>query len=254
MNRDNVEESNNMSGNTFFCSQYMTKKFEDDTQKKYEKESDLKIEYVDHGIVHPLEISHTGRAEDRQYGGVTDKNFNFIELSLNRRSKGENYVPFYDWYIGANPNNKNIKYLDEEVVFIGPIKQGLSHFYLETVSRFWFFLNEDNLKYKIAFLSRSDDYPDFELIDFFFSGLNIKKENLLEIKEPTQFRTVIVPEQSFELHLSYHKQYKDIFDKLKSNVPPAPYEKVYFAKFPWRSVGEELIVEICKKNGYRDCK
>jgi hypothetical protein len=125
------------------------------------------------------------------------------------------------------------------------------HFLLETFCRCWFFLNDENLKYKIAFLTSAGDYPLFERrIDPFFKLLNIDKNKLLEINEATQFRTVIVPEQSFELNLSYHKKYKDIFDKLKSNVPAASYEKVYFAKLPDRSIGEDLAVEIFEKNGY----
>ncbi|MDR0572223.1 MAG: glycosyltransferase family 61 protein, partial [Rickettsiales bacterium] len=222
-------------------------------EKNYKKERDLEVQYVDRGIIHPLEISDTGRAENRQYGGVTDKNFNFIELSLNKRAIGDGYNPINDWYIGANPNSfgKQIKYIDEDVVFIGPIKCHMLHFLLETFCRCWFFLNNDNFSYKIAFLTSEDDCPLWEhRVNPFFELLNIDKNRLLEIKDVTQFRTVIVPEQSFELNKSYHKKYKDIFDKLKSNVPSASYEKVYFAKLPDRSIGEDLAVEIFEKNGY----
>jgi hypothetical protein len=43
-----------------FCSEYMTQKFMDDMQKGYEKKRDLEVQCVDHGIIHPLEISYTG--------------------------------------------------------------------------------------------------------------------------------------------------------------------------------------------------
>jgi hypothetical protein len=231
----------------------MRDKFQRDVRKNYQKERDLLIERVDKGIVHPLELSETGEAENKAFGGVTDSQFNFIELSLDKRSIGDGNVPVADWYVGANPKNfdRKIKFIDEEVVFIGPIKRHFAHFYLETLSRCWFFLDKNNLKYKIAFLSSELDTPRFDLVHDIFKCLGITPDYLIEVKEPTQFKTVIIPEQSYELNMSFHMQYKKLIDEVKLKIKPMNYKKVYFAKLPERSIGEDEVIDLFESNGYK---
>jgi hypothetical protein len=227
----------------------MTNKFQEENKKKYKKDHALKVEYVNEGIIHPL----ANGGENKVYGGVTDKYFNFIRLSLDKRGQGEANVPVNEWYIGANPDsfNKKINFINEDVVFIGPIKRHFAHFYLEAFCRCHFFLNKNNLKYRIAFLSSEDDVPRFDLVNVFFESIGIDTNNLIEIKKPLQFKTVIIPEQSFEEQLSYHAKYKDLIDRLKKSIPAANYKKIYFAKLPERVLGENLAVNIFEKNGYK---
>ncbi len=242
---------------TLFCSEYMLEKFNKADQVNYKKSHDLQVLYIKNGIIHPQELSETNEKENNQYGGVTDENLNFIELSLPKRFQGDCTVKYHQWYIGANPNiqTEDIEYIDEDVVFIGPIKSYISHFYLETFCRCWFFLNENNLKYKIAFLSNEGEPPNYEYVCQFLDGLGINQDSLIEIKKPTKFRTVIVPEQAYELNKCYHPIYKDLFDKIKEKIEPAPYKKVYFSKkFNFeqnpRITGDELAQEIFEANGF----
>jgi len=219
----------------------------------------LKVEFVKNGIIHPNEWTDDMVKEINNFGGVTDENLNVIELSKPKHEQGDGDFPISEWYIGPNPNNNfnNIEYINEDIVYIGPIKKSISHFYLETFCRCWFFLNEGNLNYKIAYTVQKGEEPKWNLVYEFLEGIGIKRENLIEIKNPTKFKTVIVPEQACELQKSYHPLYKALFDKLKEGVEPLSYKKVYFSKKyvgkVWfnRSLNYYLLDKIFKNKGYK---
>jgi capsular polysaccharide biosynthesis protein len=99
-------------------------------------------------------------------------------------------------------------------------------------------------------LSNVKNPPYFDLIYELFECIGVDPGNLIEIKEATQFRTVIVPEQAYELNTNYHNKYRELIDFAKGYVPAAEYRKVYFAKLPSRSIGENLAVDLYKSNGF----
>lgn len=241
----------------FFCSPEMLEKFDKSYKINYKKENELEVLTVKNGIIHPLELSETMQNGNKQFGGVTDENLKFIDFSLQKRYKEDSKTNEDDWYIGANPNlnPKTIKYIDEEIVFLGPIKKHFAHFYLETLSRIWFFLDQNHLNYKIAYLTQDGDKPKYELMNEFFNLLGLQMENFIEIKEPTKFKNVIIPEQSYELQHNYHPLYKQTIDRLKLTITPGIHKKVYFSKkfnYPGspRTIGDYISEELFKKNGY----
>lgn len=71
-----------------FCTDEMIKNHRKAMGIDYEIHRDLKVEIVSNGIIHPLEVPEGGREEYLNYGGVTDENLNFIELSLMKRDRG----------------------------------------------------------------------------------------------------------------------------------------------------------------------
>lgn len=244
-----------------YCSDRMKQKLHREYEADHEKNRDLKVEFVFKGIIHPNEWDENMLREVNNYGGVTDEYLNFVELSLNNRFIGDGIFPVSKWHIGANPHRDftDIKYEDYDIFYLGPIKNHFFHNIIEVFSRLWFFLDSENLKYKIAYTVQKGDEPQLEAYKDLFSGLGISLENLVEIKEPTQFRTVIVSEQSFELNGDYHKIYDELYKKLSVNVKSQGYEKVYLSKkenvhgfnnvtrFPhW-----EYVDKILKKNGFK---
>ena len=236
----------------------MINKFDKLSRKPIHKFDDLSVETVPHGFICPLVCGASGQNERCMYGGVVDESFKFVKSSLQKREQGEFSINIEDWYIGAEPDisGKNIKYIDEDVVFIGPIKHHFAHFYLESLSRLWFLLDNTNKKYKIAYLTQDNDEPDWKNFNAFFELLGISKENLLEIKEYTQFRNVIIPEQSFVLNGYYHNLYLRTIDRIMLNVKPARYKKVFFSKkYNYykgnRTIGDDISEELFKKNGYK---
>jgi len=243
-------KENKMS--TLFCGDEMLNNYKQECQANYEKSNSLKIERVSNGIVHPLQLSRVGKIENNEFGGVTDEKLNFIDLSLTKRVSPPNLtMNFHDWYKGASPDCSvsDIDYINEDVVFLGALSKHYGHFILEGLSRLWFYLNSENMNYKCVYISGDgkDRFNDY------FKLFGLKEENILKITKPTKFRRVIVPESSIRLHDFYHVKYKETIDKIKENINPAEFEKVYFSKARIknnRAVGEASIEEVFSKNGF----
>lgn len=209
----------------------------------------LKIEEIEKGIAHPLEKSSCNQQEYKEYGGITYPDLIFAELSLQKR-------PNSTWYTGANPstNPKDIKYIDEEVVFLGPFSAHYGHFLLESISRLWFFLNPQNKKYKAIYLTETSHFNKNLLELLYLFGID--DSQLIEIKAPTQFKKIIIPEQSFYLNQYCTEEYINTIDQIKSSIQPSHYKKLYFSKkltnkFNHRGIGENIIEKIFKQNGYK---
>lgn len=172
--------------NRLFLSDKMLEMFAEEDAVDYLKKDELDVVFVENGIVHSLELSETNSIENRQYGGVTDAELNFIELSAMQRTPGRHHDDTTPWYVGANPNLKfvDIDFIDEEVVFLGPLKNQFGHFIVESLARLWFFLDSANLKYKAVYISETDTQKFNELFEFFGLSAN----NLIRITKPTAFR------------------------------------------------------------------
>ncbi len=106
--------------NMYYCAEKMINKFDKLSKKPIHKLDDLSVETVPHGIICPLVRGSSGQNERCMYGGVVDEAFKFVKSSLQKRENCEFSINIEDWYIGAEPDisGKNIKYIDEDVVFI----------------------------------------------------------------------------------------------------------------------------------------
>ena len=233
-----------------YCSNNMIKKFNDDDKVTYQKEKKLSSLSISNGIIHPLEKSETGKHENRQYGGVTDGKFNFIKESSLKRKNPPIYNQFPEWYIGGNPKNiKNkIKYIDEDIVFLGPFPKHYGHFILEGLSRLWYYLDNSKLNIKCAYIEEQGKCRYLEAIELF--GIPLK--NLIKIVEPVKFRNVIIPEQSIRLHDFYTIEYKKTIDRISIDVQPSRFKKIYFTKEgTTKVIGEDEIMKVFSKNGFK---
>lgn len=277
-----------MVKNTYYCSEQTMKQYRMIENLDYEMHHDLAVEYVNDGIVYPLERNICPDYE--QYGGVTDKNGNFIRLSLLDRhifDHEDALKPYRDWYIGANPKyeRQDIKKIDETVVFFGVLYPHYCHAVLEMLSRIWYFL--DRPYCKAVYIADPEIKEEKCFLDF-VKAFGFPLENLMRITQPTRFKQVIIPEQSFRLHDKFHKKHAEVLNRIKQNLPlkkndlyqiekkqhprqfpllwiknklglirPDNYKKIYLLKDPaFTSQGTPRfsdlhIGKIFKKNGYK---
>ncbi len=235
-----------------FCGDEMLRNYNQERQTGYEKSSPLEVLRIANGIVHPLQLPKTSATDATPFGGVTDEKFNFIELSLTKRVSPSNFVcKFNDWYRGTDPDQiqSDIDFVDEDVVFIGALSKHYGHFILEGLARLWFHLDLGNMEYKCVYISEDGE----DRFNECFSLFGIKENNLSKVTKPTKFRTVIVPEQSIRLHDFYHIKYKETIEKIKENIKPAKFQKVYFSKAGIgnnRAVGEASIQDVFLNNDF----
>lgn len=248
-----------MGTTKYYCGDYLLSLHNKDNEYQHINNNDLQVEYVEQGIIYPIEFSHTNTEEDNQYGGVCDKDNVFVELSKNTRIHRDFHNPYKNWYIGANPNVKvdDIDYINEEVVFIGAMHGHFGHFLFESLNRLWYFLENGNKKYKAAFIL-STNFPNKKFLDLLIL-FGLKEENLIHIKKPTRFKNVIVPEPSYYLNSTCHPKFKEIIETISKNVTARCKnvkidKKIYFSKKHIgnkRALGEKIIAEDFKKNGYK---
>ena len=114
-----------------FCGKKMLIDHEKECNTNYRKSSDLKVEYIPNGIVHPLELSSVGKFENKEFGGVTDDKLNFISLSLTKRVSPPNFrLDLPDWFQGHNSNRDlmDIDYVEDEVIYLGALPKHYGHF------------------------------------------------------------------------------------------------------------------------------
>ena len=235
-----------------FCVSEMERKYALECQTRYERMEPLRTQQVSPGVVFPLELSEVGIHEQDQYGGVCDGSLKFVSLSGTKRVSPTNFISnFSDWYVGANPaySTNSMDYVDETVVFIGALPKHYGHYILEGLSRLWFFLESQNLKYKCVYISDTgDDY-----FDDFLRLFGMPMERVVRIERPTIFKDVIVPEQSIRLHDYYCKEYKQTIDQIMLAIQPVTNGKVYFSKRERkndRAIGEAPIESVLANNGY----
>ena len=179
-------------------------------------------------------------------GGVVDAEGNYIEAS----SLQPNNEIIFDNYKYDVINNCNMN-----VIYIGGFWNHWGHFIIELTSRLWYVLeNDKNHTLKLAY-SMISNLPLPQAYLDFFHLLGIKDEQLLQVKEPTRFKSVVVPEVSTVHALWYTKEFKNIYDKIMKNIVPVYHDKIYFSrtKFPKAinsEFGETLIEKSFAQNGY----
>jgi len=233
-----------------YCNKKMQNDFKFVDHLEYERHTELEVKKIANGIVHPLRKNVKGVFA--LTGGVTDSNFGFLELSLTKRVTPASFVMVYqDWFRGPikETDLNSIKYVDEDVVFLGALNGHYGHFILEGLSRLWYFLNPKNAHLKAVYISEGSN----ERFISFFSLFGLKDQDIIEIIEPTRFRSVVIPEQSIRLHDFYHILYKKTIDRIKESVASGSSKKVFFSKQlskGGRAIGESVIENVFKKNGY----
>lgn len=239
----------------YFCSEKAIDELVADHNKNYEQINDLQVSVIEGGYIIPsetsdVEIISNGAPKKASYGGVVDSNLVFDELSQIHdgrvsSNKGGAYIGIPD-----KVNLQEVEYIDDKVVYLGDFRSHPAHFYLESLSRFWIFLKQKELtRCKVAYIGNNNLYEN-DFFEFFINVFGIDSKNVVHISKPTKFKTVIIPEQSFKLNLSWHNTYNNIIEEVRSFVKPAQYKKVYFTKLPKHTIGEDLAADLFKNNGY----
>ncbi len=273
----------------FYVSEEMQKKFDSQFSFPHKRTEPLQVKILDKGVILPIETNPNSEVSYfENYGGVCNSDLEFEPLSLLKNTQAPDMqVKYPAWYIGANPNLKieDVEQSNEEVVFLGVWYHHFGHILGECISRFWYILKNDKPHYKYVIIPEKgyDTLPHED----FFRLCGISKKRLIVLKKPTQFKKVIVPEQSIRYYDYYTDEYKATIDKIKSSAPKVslltlrkfskyaklkrdifsllirwiklklnlenPFKKIYISKrgsWPASFLGEDLIEDIFVQNGF----
>lgn len=224
--------------------------------KEYHRTRPLEVLTIENGIILPQK-----EADKLKYpntwmglGGVLDQNGSFVEISGIKALFSEELV------FGGKYEFSELEECGDTVLYMGVFKPHWGHFLMEYCTRLWYSV-KINHKYKIAYCGYSCEQGELQRpFREFFRLLDIKEEQLIDIRKPRKFSKIIIPEQSFLRNQYYTEEYKLIVDAAYKNVDKShtAYEKVYFTRVGFvekkaknKEHGEQEIQDTFERNGFK---
>lgn len=228
------------------------------SQRIYLNRKELKVEEVSKGIVLPPQKLKTkilnklgSNGPIFGNGGVTDEFGNYIKISaqdaqgMRARVKGAYHI-----------KNKEIPFVDEEVIYMNFYIHQWGHFLLDVVGRLWYALINTNLKIVFTCYEGENDNISGNYLEF-LELLGIDKSRLVLINQVTKFAKVIIPESSIVPGAYYTKEYKNLFNLVVENSGCAfnDNQSIYCSRSKlqnakWKEFGEDSIESIFVNSGF----
>ena len=230
-------------------------------EKSYYTNQKLGIKEVENGIFLPMK-----RIGNKHYGGVCDKNFNFIDGS--KTFSHNKSFGFTRHLCGSyRISETDLDYIDEEVIYGGYFYDHPGHLISECFSLTMWCVSQyknSNIKIAVKINHGEDWWPECKMEKFFFSmqffsAMGIPKERIIFVDKPTKFKKIIVPDQSFYLYdgnlslYSFTNKYILPYRLMCKHTEPKGLSKVYFtkSKSPYSNfVGEDYFIDFFKSKGF----
>lgn len=213
--------------------------------EKHIEENPPKITIVDGGYILPRKRFRTEKSV-KDLGGVLNENLEYLP-----ESKEYDFGGKYEFELGS------ARYLDEEVIFLGRHYPHFGVVLIDTVRRLYFRFLEQGKNLKVAVCGVYSEEGTFGKANArsweYFEDLGIKKEDLIDVRVPTKFKRIYVPEAGFEYMKNIHKEFRLPFEYLKSKVKPKPFEKIYLSRKMMatsKEAGEQIFEKFFKMNGF----
>lgn len=223
----------------------------DTIQQHRQIAGDIGVQVVDGGIILPLRDARDG--VHLWEGGVLDSTGSFVAGHVNHptRTHDRNILSGYE--PAATP-----QYLAESVVYAGGSGSlHFGHFLTETLSRLWWFVANRGSSLRVVFNTQGFTV-DHHLMQF-IRMLGIPDDQVLFLDQPTQFESVIIPDQAFFLGSGdYHLDaMRLIFDTIRDSVSPGTTKKLYLTRtgFQGRAgrlqeINERLFEDFYREQGF----
>ena len=214
--------------------------------QNYMLKGDPLVSKVKNGIILPLKKISDDTANGMYAGGVCDEEFNFI-AGLKRKEKEVINMSCESAYV-LDEEDELVK-RNETVVFGGVLIDFFGHFFLESLSRLWWIV-ENKCDYKIACVVLGK-YKNF--FDSFFKLLEID-DRIVIIDKPTLYQEIIIPDETIYFNSGYKNHYESIYSKIMSNIKAKRVRKIYLTRTKLADkdcLNEEYFERFYKKRGYK---
>ncbi|HJK01567.1 MAG TPA: glycosyltransferase family 61 protein, partial [Methanocorpusculum sp.] len=210
-----------------------------------------RVHSYSNAVVLPIQRNWEFKTPDGVYqGGVCSSDFEFIAGHV--RQFGAEHSNWNCDEAYTVPH-KDVVYRDEKVVFGGCLIDHFGHALLEGTSRLWYLLDAPE-DVKIVFLRyQQKTQTPFDALKFVeLMGVDMSRVEV--ITEPTQFKEIIVPDETIFALNAYRPEHIRVFDAMRAHVPAhSDTTKVYLSrrKFSYRtSLNEEYYEEFFSRRGF----
>ena len=206
-------------------------------------------------LIEPLRLIEDSPVKEYE-GGVCTRDFEFI-AGQHRAWDTPHTIRSCERCYTCPP--EEIERLDEEVIFGGILCNHFGHMIMDTASRLWYVISHPECTARIAFVTLPATPTFFNPGDMhyrFLEMLGIPTDRVLLVWKPTQFRRVIVPDETMFLEGggSYRQEALITYDRLHASVTPSPHRKIYLTRTNYTDlnpiVGEEAFEDYFRSRGY----
>lgn len=182
-------------------------------------------------------------------GGIFSSKGEFV-ASFNMGPRIDD-IPEPSFWSHKYPNKEKLVERNEDVIFGGVLWDHFGHFLRDTITRLWYVLKENKFDKRIIFLTMPSDDP-FKLKNM-LTAIGLDESQYELITKPTQFKQIIVPQQSSVPAHGFRLEHNLVFDKIISNVQPGKYQKVYLSKAKYTrnmTQNESYFEDFFRKRGF----
>lgn len=186
----------------------------------------------------------------KEKGGVIDKYGNFIDSSIH----DSYWCPFGGFY---PYNSYDVDYLNEDIIFLGYFDKQWGHFIIEHIERLWITNIMANANYKYVFLPVNNDKLNGNYQEL-LTLAGIEHNKLIEIKKPTKFRNILIPDAALNKDKGFNHDYQELIARIINNTSITKQyidkkiylSRTYFKEAQRKEIGESKIENIFRKNGF----
>ena len=223
----------------------------------------LGFRVIEHGTILPhKDVNDKGDHGQAGWGGIVDADGKFIRESHIHTGTGGIY----------NFPSESLQHSKETVIYLGMFHYVWGHAITDNIRRVWFLKSEFMKQFKncpIVYIAYNFTFNNLQNIKRLMAILEVDTDNLRDIKRPTQFDKIILPDECFfsktlapddysfpdndSLERKFTNEYRHIIDQVRNfalkNRSPVSSKKIYY--FHGRhSLGEERLADYFKSKGY----
>ena len=238
-------------------------------RRSYFSDRSLKVREVERGIFlqNKSVLTYDKQFHEKETfetcGGICDENFNFIAghqlfNPRNTEDDGRHILGSY------RVEREELTYIDETVLYGGTLLEHPGHLITECFAdRLWWIAEnaDSDIKIAVEIIWRHSNVRsgDISFVREYLEALGISEDRLIIIKQPTQFKKIIVPDQS-SIPLNYcfpyefTSKYIKPFQRIKDRLTPGKYKKIYLTKSKVHNkttIGEEYFIDFFEKKGFK---
>lgn len=182
---------------------------------------ELKVRSIENGIIVP-----PAPEGDQFEGGVFDRELKFFAGCNNL------YADQRDQTFSLELDRSKIERSDEEVIFGGGLTCHFGHFVSESLSRMWYPLTQPTGRKKFAFINLFH-WKISRWVYKLFDLLGLAEDRIVFVEKPTQFRSIIVPDQAAFIKENFTREFMLPYRKIASRIRPTfDAKKIFLTRSP----------------------